>query len=179
MTVLTTERLTLREITTNDAEFLLKLLNEPSFIENIGDRNVRTIDDACQYALNGPIASYEQHGFGLYLVELKDMRTPIGICGLVKRETFSDADIGYAFLPDFWRKGYALEATLATKRHAFDVLGHKKLLAIVNLENASSIRLLEKLGLRFARMVRMTDDAPEICLYSTDESERRISGTAD
>ena len=168
MTILETERLTLREITTDDAEFLLKLLNEPSFIENIGDRNVRTIEDACRYASNGPIASYQQHGFGLYLVELKDARTAVGICGLVKRESLPDADIGYAFLPEFWRKGYALEATSAIKRHAFEVLGHKKLLAIVNPENASSIRLLEKLGLRFASMVRVTEDAQETCLYSLD-----------
>ena len=168
MSVLETERLTLREITTDDAEFLLGLLNEPSFIENIGDRNVRTIDDACRYALNGPIASYKQHGFGLYLVVLKETGAPIGICGLVKRDSLPDADIGYAFLPAYWRKGYALEATTATKRHAFEVLGHKHLLAIVNPANASSIRVLDKLGLKFERMVRMSEDAPEICLYRSD-----------
>lgn len=171
MTILETERLALREITTDDAEFLLKLLNEPSFIENIGDRNVRTIEHGRQYALNGPIASYQQHGFGLYLVELKGTRTPIGICGLVKRESLADADIGYALLPEYWRKGYALEATSAVKEYGSAKLGHKRLLAIVNPDNTSSIRVLEKLGLRFARMVRMSDDAPEICLYSTDESE--------
>jgi len=168
MTLLETERLTLREITTNDAEFLLRLLNEPSFIQNIGDKKVRTIDDARLYALNGPVASYKQHGFGLYLVTLKETEVPIGICGLVKRELFPDADIGYAFLPAYWRKGYALEATTAIKRHAFAVLGQKQLLAIVNPENASSIRVLEKIGLKFKRMVRMAEDAPEICLYSSE-----------
>jgi RimJ/RimL family protein N-acetyltransferase len=166
--VLETERLSLREITTADAEFLLKLLNEPSFIKNIGDRNVRTIADAERYALNGPIASYKQHGFGLYLVVLKETVKPIGICGLVKRETLPDADIGYAFLPSFWRKGYALEATAAMKDHAFSRLGHERLLAIVNPENKSSIRVLEKLGMGFTRMVRVADDAPEICLYSSE-----------
>ena len=160
--------MSLREITTADAEFLLQLLNEPSFINNIGDRNVRTIADAELYALNGPIASYKQHGFGLYLVVHKETGKPIGICGLVKRETLPDADIGYAFLPAFWKKGYALEATAATKRHAFAVLGHQKLLAIVNPENASSIKVLEKIGLRFSHMVRMAQDAPEICLYSSE-----------
>ena len=168
MTVLETERLTLREITTADAEFLLRLLNEPSFIQNIGDKNVRTIADASHYALNGPIASYKQHGFGLYLVALKQTGEPIGICGLVRRESLPAADIGYAFLPAYWRKGYALEATTATKQHAFAVLGHRQLLAIVNPENASSIRVLEKLGLKFKRMVRISDDAPEICLYSSE-----------
>jgi RimJ/RimL family protein N-acetyltransferase len=168
MTVLETERLSLREINTGDAEFLLKLLNEPSFINNIGDRNVRTIADAERYALNGPIASYKQHGFGLYLVILKETGEPIGICGLVKRETLPDADIGYAFLPSFWRKGYALEATAAMKDYAFSRLGHERLLAIVNPENKSSIRVLEKLGMGFTRMVHMSDDAPEICLYSSE-----------
>lgn len=168
MTVLETERLTLREITTNDAAFLLGLLNEPSFIQNIGDKKVRTVDDARLYALNGPIASYKQHGFGLYLVALKETGQPIGICGLVKRDALPDADIGYAFLPAYWRKGYALEATAATKQYALTVLGHQELLAIVNAENASSIRVLEKIGFKFKRMVRMTPDAPEICLYSSE-----------
>ena len=168
MTILETERLTLREITTDDAEFLLRLLNEPSFIENIGDRKVRTIEDARQYALKGPIASYQQHGFGLYLVELKATRTPIGICGLVKREALPDADIGYAFLPAFWRQGYAWEATSATLKYGFDKLNQKRILAIVNPENASSIRVLEKLGLRHSQMVRISPDAPEICLYSSE-----------
>ena len=168
MFLLETERLTLREITTNDAEFLLRLLNEPSFVQNIGDKKVRTIDDARLYALNGPIASYKQHGFGLYLVELKGTAEPIGICGLVKRDSLPDADIGYALLPAYWRKGYAFEATTATKRHAFAVLGHQQLLAIVNPENTNSIRVLEKIGLKFKHMVRMSPDAPEICLYSSD-----------
>lgn len=168
MTVLETERLRLREITTNDAEFLLGLLNEPSFIQNIGDKNVRTIADASHYALNGPIASYKQHGFGLYLVALKESGEPVGICGLVRRDSLPDADLGYAFLPAYWRQGYALEATAAIKRYAFAVLGHRQLLAIVNPENASSIRVLEKIGLKFKRMVRMSDDTPEICLYSSE-----------
>lgn len=171
MSVLETERLTLREITTDDAEFLLQLLNEPSFIENIGDRNVRTIAEAAGYALNGPIASYKQHGFGLYLVVLRETGAPIGICGLVKRESLPDADIGYAFLPEFWGRGYALEATLAVKQYAFQRLKRKRLLAIVNPGNASSIKVLDKLGLRFDRMIRMSDAEPEICLYKSEFQE--------
>lgn len=167
MIVLETERLTLREITTDDAEFLLRLLNEPSFIQNIGDRNVRTIEDACNYALNGPIASYERHGFGLYLVELKKTREPIGISGLVKRDSLPHADIGFAFLPDFWRRGYAVESALAVRQYALDVLGLKRFLAIVNPANAGSIKVLEKIGLGYDRMIRVTPDAPEICLYSS------------
>ena len=168
MSVLETERLRLREINTDDAEFLLELLNEPSFLKNIGDKNVRTIADAASYALNGPIASYKQHGFGLYLVILKETDVPIGICGLVKRELLPDADIGYAFLPAYWRQGYAFESTSAVKRYGLSKLGQQRILAIVNPENASSIRVLEKLGLEFVRMVRMADDSPEICLYSSE-----------
>ncbi|MGI8733637.1 MAG: GNAT family N-acetyltransferase [Pyrinomonadaceae bacterium] len=169
MTVLETERLALREITTDDAPFLLQLLNEPSFISNIGDRNVRNNEDACRYALNGPVASYAQHGFGLYLVELKEPLTAIGICGLVKRESLPDADIGFAFLPTFWRKGYAVESALAVKHYAFNVLGLPRILAIVNPQNAGSIRVLEKIGLGYDCMTRVTPEAPEICLYSSEK----------
>lgn len=166
--VLETERLTLRELTTDDAEFLLQLLNEPSFIENIGDRYVRNVEDACRYALDGPIASYKRHGFGLYLVELKESREAIGICGLVKRESLPDADVGFAFLPAFWRQGYAVESALAVKHYGFNMLRLKRILAIVNPENAGSIKVLEKIGLSYDRLVRMTEDGPEICLFSSD-----------
>ena len=167
MTILETERLALRKITTDDAPFLLKLLNEPSFIQNIGDRNVRSIDDASRYALNGPIASYEQHGFGLYLVELKESQAEIGICGLVKRDSLPDADIGFAFLPEYWRQGYAVESARAIKEYGAGALGMKRFLAIVNPANAGSIRVLEKIGLVYDCMIRVTPDAPEICLYSS------------
>src|SRR5512133_2195823 len=102
MNILETERLILRKLTTDDAPFILDLLNQPSFIQYIGDRGVRTLDYARQYILNGPIASYERHGFVLYLALLKDSETPIGMCGLVKRDALADVDVGFAFLPQFW-----------------------------------------------------------------------------
>ncbi len=108
--VLETHRLRLRRLSVDDAGFILRLLNEPSFIQNIGDRNVRTIEEARAYILNGPVASYETHGFGLWMVETKDAGTHIGICGLLKREVLEDVDIGYALLPEFWSRGYALES---------------------------------------------------------------------
>lgn len=163
--VLETARLILRHISIEDADFLLDLLNQPSFIANIGDRGVRTTADAQQYALRGPIASYEKNGFGLYLVELKETVVPIGICGLVKRDALPDADIGFAFLPAFWSRGYALESAIAVKAYALNVLGLKRLLAIVNPNNASSIRLLEKMGLQYKEMVRMSPDAAEVKLF--------------
>src|SRR5205809_1402527 len=104
--ILETDRLQLRLLSVDDAEFILRLLNEPSFIQNIGDRGVRTLDDARAYITNGPIASYEKHGFGLLLVQLKTTGTPIGICGLLKRDALPEPDIGYALLPEFWSNGY-------------------------------------------------------------------------
>ena len=107
--ILETDRLRLRKLSTDDAGFVLRLLNEPSFIQNIGDKGVRTMDDARSYILNGPVASYEKFGFGLWLVEKKESGVSIGMCGLLKREVLEDVDLGYAFLPEFWARGYALE----------------------------------------------------------------------
>jgi RimJ/RimL family protein N-acetyltransferase len=150
MLVLETERLVLRPFTTDDAPFILTLLNEPSFLRYIGDKKVRTLEDARQYLLNGPIASYERNGFGLCLVELKDSQTAIGMCGLLKREELPDPDIGFAFLPDFWNKGFAFEAAAAVMNDARARLKLNRILAIVNPDNYASIKLLERLGLKFA-----------------------------
>ena len=101
MKIIETERLLLRQLSTGDADFILELLNEPSFIQNIGDRGVRTLADANLYIMNGPVASYARNGFGLYLVILKETDEPIGICGLIKRNGLDDVDIGYAFCRSF------------------------------------------------------------------------------
>jgi len=163
---LETERLQLRRLSVDDAEFILRLLNEPSFIQNIGDRGVRTIEDARAYIIKGPLASYDKFGFGLWLVELKESGLPIGISGLLKREVFEDVDIGYALLPEYWSRGYALESASAVMSYARDKLGSTRVLAVVNPDNQSSIRLLEKLGFQYDRMVRLSDDAPEIKLFA-------------
>lgn len=168
MNVLETERLNLRQMGAGDAEFILELLNEPSFVRNIGDKGVRTIDDAIQYILNGPVESYARLGFGLWLVELKDSNVSIGICGLLKRDALTDVDIGYAFLPRFWSMGYAYESASAVMSYAMNVLGLKRLLAITSQDNAGSIKVLEKLGLKFDRMVRLSEDESEIKLFATD-----------
>jgi RimJ/RimL family protein N-acetyltransferase len=164
--VLETDRLRLRRLSVDDADFILKLLNEPSFIKNIGDRQVRTIEDARAYILNGPVASYEKHGFGLWLVEIKESDAHIGICGLLKREVLEDVDIGYALLPEFWSRGYALESAAAVLSYAREVLRLKRVVAVVNPENESSIRLLGKTGFAFEKMVRLSEDAREIKLYT-------------
>lgn len=168
MIILETERLLLRKISTDDAEFMLQLLNEPSFIQNIGDRGVRTLEDANAYIVNGPAASYSRNGFGLYLVLLKETNEPIGICGLVKRVGLDDVDIGYAFLPKFWSKGFAFESARAVKDYAKNVVGLRRIVAITDPANAGSIRVVEKLGLRFERMIRLSEDDIELRLYAVE-----------
>ena len=155
-------------MTPDDARFILKLVNEPSFIRFIGDKGVRNEADAVNYIQTGPIASYERFGFGLYLVELKEDGIPIGMCGLVKRDSLPDVDVGFAFLPAFWSKGYAFEAAAAVKAYGKDVLGIDRLLAITNPDNESSIRLLEKIGLKFERMIRLSEDASEVKLFASE-----------
>jgi RimJ/RimL family protein N-acetyltransferase len=164
--VLETERLVLRTASLDDAEFMLRLLNEPSFLQFIGDRGVRTADDARRYIASRLLESYERNGYGLWVVEPKGTGAPIGISGLVKRDTLPDADIGFAFLPEHWGRGYAAESALASMRYGLDTLGLPRLLAITNPDNAASIRLLERIGLTFERMIRLVDDAPEVRLFS-------------
>ena len=168
MKILETKRLILRRLTTDDSEFILELLNDPSFIRNIGDRNVRTIDDACSYILNGPVASYAKNGFGLYLVLLNETNESIGMCGLIKRDGLEDVDIGYALLPTFWSKGYAVEAARATLAYGKDVIGLKRLVAIVDPANEGSIRVLEKIGLRYEKMVRLSADDIDLKLFGAE-----------
>lgn len=153
-------------MTEDDALFILRLLNEPSFIQFIGDKGVRTTEDARRYILTGPIESYQRHGFGLYLVELKNDRTPMGMCGLLKRETLPDVDIGFAFVPEFWSKGFAIESAAAVLNFGREVVGLKRIVAIVSPDNERSIGLLMKLGLRFERMIAWGEDGAELKLFA-------------
>jgi RimJ/RimL family protein N-acetyltransferase len=174
MKVLETDRLTLRHLSTGDAEFILELLNEPSFIRYIGDKQVRTLDDARAYVLNGPVKSYETYGFGLNLVELKSEGKPIGMCGLLKRDTLPEPDIGFAFLPDYWNQGYAFEAAAAVMNHARANLGVENVLAITSPDNEASAKLLGKIGLRFDRLVKLAEDAEEVKLFTSDQTTETI-----
>lgn len=168
MNVLETERLNLRQLNAGDAAFIVELLNDPSFLRYIGDRGVRTVEEAVRYILEGPVQSYARHGFGLWLVELKDAQTPTGICGLLKRDALPDADIGYAFLPQFRARGYAYESAAAVMSYAAGALGLRRVLAITNPDNAGSIKVLEKIGLKFDRRIRLSEDAPEVMLFAAD-----------
>lgn len=166
MKIFETERLTLRLQTTDDADFILELVNDPSWLQFIGDRGVRTVEEACEYIENGPNRMYEQFGFCLYLVERKEDQTPLGICGLVKRESLEDVDIGFAFLPKYWGKGYAYEAASATMAYGIDILGLNRIVAITSQDNEASAKLLEKVGLKFERLIQFSDDAEELRLFS-------------
>lgn len=168
MKILETERLLLREITEGDAEFILELLNEPGWIQNIGDRGVRTIEDARAYIVEKLVAGYERNGFGLYLVELKETGASAGMCGLVKRDSLEDVDIGFAFLERFWSKGYAFESASAIMDYAQTQVGLKRIVAIVSPDNRGSIKVLEKIGMHFERMIKMPGDDDEIKFFARD-----------
>lgn len=167
MTVLETDRLVLRKLSAEDAEFIVDLLNQPSFLRYIGDKGVRNTEDAVRYIETGPQASYARFGFGLYLVELKESGTSIGMCGLLKRDLLPDVDVGFAFLPGYWSQGYAFEAAGAVMTLGREGLGLKRIVAITSLDNAASIRLLEKIGLRFERLIKLGDDQEEVRLFGT------------
>lgn len=164
-TPITTARLRLRELDVDDAAFMLALLNDDDFLGNIGDRGVRTLDDARNYIVNGSMASYAQHGFGFWAVLPAGSETCIGICGLAKRANLDAVDIGYAFLPAWRGQGYALEAANAVMHLARDHFGLTRVVAITALENPASARLLEKIGLRFERLIRPRDEDEELRLF--------------
>lgn len=160
MQVAQTPRLILRQLTPEDASFILLLLNTQGFIDNIGDKGVRTLQDAKDYIANGPAISYREHGFGLFAVVLAENGFPIGICGLIKRPTLAHVDLGYAFLPQYWGKGYAFEAAAASLELG-KTLGIERIVAIVSPHNQASKALLSKLGMKFETQLQLTpNDAP-------------------
>lgn len=164
--MLETERLVLRKLTTHDTAFVIDLVNSPGWLANIGDRHIKTEAQAETYLLDGPLASYEAHGFGLYLVELKADKTPIGMCGLIKRTYLDYPDIGFAFLPAFTGKGYAAESAMATMDFAKNTLNLPVVSAIVLPANSPSIKLLSKLSMTYRRPFISPDTNEELMLFS-------------
>ena len=162
-----TERLIIQKLAEEDAPFILTLLNDQDFLKYIGDKGVRDIDGAVNYLRTGPLASYEQYGYGLYLVRLKSDGSEIGICGIVRRPSLNGPDIGFAFLPQYRRCGYAFEAAKAVRIFAEEKLSIHQLLAITSLNNNDSIRLLEKLGFAFVNFIKPDDRSEELRLFST------------
>ena len=163
-----TERLTLRPLTEDDAAFYLQLVNEPSFIENIGDKGVRTLDDARKAIVTGPMAMQKALGYSLLLVRQKSDGAAIGMCGLIKRDTLPDTDIGYAYLPAYWGRGYAYEAAAAVVDFARDQVGLKRLLGIVSPRNTASNQLLRKLGLSFIELLVLKGETKDTNLYGME-----------
>lgn len=163
---ITTDRLLLRDFGPDDDGFILTLLNDPSFTRFIGDRNVRTLAEARNYIMTGPVESYKRYGFGLYVVELKPTKTPIGMCGLLKRDALEHPDIGFAFLPEYRHQGYATEASRAVLSLAKNFFRLPRVLAITDPDNQSSIGLLEKVGFNFERLIRLTEDSGEVKLFA-------------
>jgi RimJ/RimL family protein N-acetyltransferase len=168
--IVETARLQLRRMTLEDTDLILSLLNDADFIKFIGDKGVRTPEDAREYIRSGPLASYDLNGFGLWLVELIGSRTAVGMCGLLKRPALDDVDLGFAFLPQYRSQGYAFEAAAAVLSYGREMLGLGRIVAIANSDNAVSIRVLEKIGMKFDRMIRLSEDDAEIKLLVSEHA---------
>lgn len=164
--IVATKRLSIREIKVEDADFILRLLNEPSFVSNIGDKDVRTKNDAVQFIMEGYWTKQKHPGYGMFLVELKVQRVPIGCCGLLYRSRLDVTDIGFAFLPEYWGRGFAHEAAEAILQYGHSTLGLHKIVGLTSEDNLGSINLLIKLGMDFEKTVKMSDDDPGTVLYS-------------
>jgi len=164
--ILETPRLELHELTAGDSEFILDLVNQPSFLANIGDKGVRTLDDATQFILDGPWRRDQPPGHGQFLVKLKADSTTIGVCGLLYREHIDVTDVGGAFLPGYRRMGYGLEAASGVIEYGYTTLGVAKIVALTSKNNRSSTALVERLGMSYERTVKMADDDPGTALYS-------------
>jgi RimJ/RimL family protein N-acetyltransferase len=163
--ILQTPRLILRKLTLDDGAFMVRLLNDPAFLMNIGDKGVRTVEDARRWLNDSHLASYEKHGFGHYMVELKADNQPIGTCGLIKREALGEVDVGYALLPEFWSRGYAFEAAAAVMEYGRRELGLPRIVGFVSPGNMGSIRVLQKLGLSFSCSTQLSP-GDEVHLYA-------------
>lgn len=167
--ILETERLEFHHLSLSDTEFVIELLNTPGWIKYIGDRGIKTQEDAIQYIVGGPVTSYQNNGFGLWLIKLKGTNISIGLCGLIKRDYLEDVDIGYAFLPEYYGKGYAYEAAKAALDLARSEYQLKRVVAITSKDNERSIALLEKLGMHFEKMIFIPNDLEELKFFATDK----------
>jgi [ribosomal protein S5]-alanine N-acetyltransferase len=168
MYITQTERLNLRYLDPGDAGFILDLVNDPSWLRYIGDRGVRSLADAESYIRNGPMDMYAQFGFGMFALQRRDDGSLVGICGLIKRDTLPDVDIGYALLPQFAGQGFALEAARACVSLAHQRFGLQRLLAITTPDNQRSMHLLLQLGMQLLERYRHHPDSEELCLYAMD-----------
>ena len=164
-----TDRLAIRPFTLDDADFIVELLNDPGWLEHIGDRGVRDAESARAYLAKGPLAAQQQHGFALWAVARREVPgMPVGMCGLIRREGLDDVDIGYAFLPVARGQGLAREAAAAVLAHGFGTLGLRRIVAITTVGNAASGRVLEAIGMRFERRLRVPGHDEDSLLYAAE-----------
>jgi RimJ/RimL family protein N-acetyltransferase len=168
MSVIETSRLSLREVSVADAEFIFTLMTGQAYLQFIGDRGIRTVKDAEEYIRGKFVPSYRKFGYGSYLVELKPAARPIGVCGFVRRDSLDHPDIGFAFVREYWGHGFAYEAAGAVLDYGFEQLGMRVVLGITSPENHASIRLLEKLGLRYQKMFRVPPKNHDSMLFSVE-----------
>lgn len=166
--ILETQRLVLREVNFEDASFIQKLVNTPTWLEHIGERNVHSHDDALVYIKTGPMDNYEQLGFGLWLFLDKKNDQAMGLCGLLQRDNLDDPDIGFAILPEFAGKGYGFEIAQATMVYAAETLGIQKVVGITSTQNIASIKLLNKIGLQFEGTILYANSQPTLLLAPPD-----------
>jgi RimJ/RimL family protein N-acetyltransferase len=164
--IVETKRLILRNINIEDAAFVFRLVNEPSFVSNIGDKGLKNLDDVKRFILEGYWTNQKRSGYGMLLVALKGEGDSIGACGLLYRRVLDVTDIGFAFLPEYWNRGFAYEAAEAIMEYGHSSLGVKKIVGLTSADNLGSIKLLQKLGLDFDKTVKMSDDDPGTVLYS-------------
>jgi [ribosomal protein S5]-alanine N-acetyltransferase len=165
--ILKTKRLELVEFTVDDSDFILRLLNTPGWLENIGSRGVNSVSDAEKYIINKLIPSYHNNGFGFWLMRLKSTGEPVGMCGFAKRPGLDDPDVGFALLPEYEGQGYAFEAAKACMEYASTKMKIVVIKAITAKTNVRSQKLLEKIGLKFEKLITLPNDKEEIMLYSS------------
>jgi len=169
---LETSRLQIRRLEIDDAAFIYRLVNDPQWLRFIGDKGVSNLDDAREYIETDPLEMYRKNGFGLNLVALKDSGEAIGICGILRRETLTEADLGFAFMPDYRRRGFAYEASHAVLEHGLERLGLERVAAILSPQNTASAKLLLKLGFRFDRNYQSHAHSEVLDLYIIDLKNR-------
>ena len=163
-----TNRLILREAELSDSKFFFDLLNSEKWLKYIGDRGIKTLDNAAKYINDKLIKSYKTNGFGLYVYELKESNIPIGICGFIKRDYLDSLDIGFALLPEYERKSYTYEISDAVMKFGRETLGLKKVVAITTEDNIASQKLLNKLGFGFKSYINEPETNEKLLLYSSD-----------
>lgn len=165
---LETERLTMRWLTLEDADLMLAVWNDPAFFRFVGDRGIRTVEQAQEALLGGAFKMYEEHGHGPYRLALKADDVAIGTCGLFRREGVDEPDIGWGVLPEFGRCGYAYEAASAVLEYGQSELGLSRILAFISPENKPSIGLARKIGLRFERLTRLAGEEEFVSQYGVE-----------